>query len=107
MQDKERVPGNTTVAPEVLETIIQMTANETPGVARIYNNNNNNNGVKLKISESIVTADIYVVLESDCNTLEVCKKLQKKIARAVKEMVGMEAGSLNIHVEDFEYPETK
>ena len=107
MQEKDRVPGNTTVAPEVLETIIQMTANETPGVSRIFTNNNTNSGVKMKMTDSVVTADIYVVLDSDCNTLEVCKNLQKKIARAIKEMVGMEAGSLNIHVEDFDYPESK
>ncbi len=107
MQERDRIPGNTTVAPEVLETIIQMTANDTPGVSRIFTNNNTNSGVKLKLTDSVVSADIYVVLESDCNTLEVCKKLQKKIARAIKEMIGMEAGSLNIHVEDFDYPESK
>jgi len=107
MNETERVPGNTTIAPEVMETIIQMTANETQGVARLYNNNNAQNGVKMKIVDGIVNADIYLVLESDCNTLEVCKRVQKKVARAMKEMVGMNAGCVNIHIEDFNYPEVK
>ena len=105
MDDKKRVPGNTTVAPDVIETIIQMTANDTPGVSRIFNNNSANSGVKLKIAEGTVSADIYIALQSDCNTLAVCNTLQKNIERAIKDMVGMEVGSLNIHIEDFDYPE--
>lgn len=58
MNEKERVPGNTTVAPEVLETIIQMTADDTQGVARLYTNNNNQNGVKMKITDGTVNADV-------------------------------------------------
>ena len=107
MNEKERVPGNTTVAPEVLETIIQMTADDTQGVARLYTNNNNQNGVKMKITDGTVNADVYIVLESNCSTLEVCKHLQSKIARAIKEMVGMSVGYINIHIEDFNYPEMR
>ena len=105
MSDNERVPGNTTVAPEVLETIIEMTVNETQGVSRLFSNNNANSGVKLKISDGIVNADIYIVLKADCNTIEVCKNLQKQTDRAIKDIVAMGVGSLNIHVEDFDYPE--
>ena len=105
MDEKERIPGNTTVAPEVLETIVEMTVNETPGVSRLFNNNSANSGVKLKLSEGNVNADIYIILNADCNTLEVCKSLQKNIERAIKDIVGMGVGSLNIHVEDFDYPE--
>ena len=105
MNEKEKVPGNTTVAPEVLETIVEMTVSETQGVSRIFNNNTANSGVKLKIVDGIVNADIFIVLDADCSTLEVCKTLQKNIERAIKDIVGMGAGSLNIHVEDFDYPE--
>ncbi len=107
MNEKDRVPGNTTVAPEVIETIIQMTANDTQGVAKLYSNNNAQNGVKMKISDGVVNADVYLVLKSDCNTMEVCKHVQNKITRAIKEMVGMNVGFVNIHIEDFSYPEVK
>ena len=105
MSDNERVPGNTTVAPEVLETIIEMTVNETQGVSRIFSNNTANSGVKLKIAEGTVSADIYIALQSDCNTLATCNTLQKNIERAIKDIVGMGVGSLNVHIEDFDYPE--
>ena len=106
MNEKERVPGNTTVAPEVIETIVKMTADDTVGVSRLYSSNNAQNGVKMKIVDGAVNADVYIVLEADCSTLEVCKRLQKKIERAIKEMVGMNVGYVNIHIEDFNYPET-
>ena len=105
METKEKATGNTTVAPEVIETIVQMTANDTKGISRIYSSSANN-GVKLKIADGTVSADIYVVLDSNCsNAIEVCNNLQRKIARAVKDMVGMQVGCLNIHVEDIDYPE--
>ena len=107
MNEKDRVPGNTTVAPEVIETIIQMTANDTLGVAKLYSNNNAQNGVRMKISDDTVNADVYLVLKSDCNTMEVCKRVQNKITRAIKEMVGMNVGFVNIHIEDFSYPDVK
>ena len=106
MNEKERVPGNTTVAPEVIETIVKMTADDTVSVSRLYSSNNAQNGVKMKIVDGAVNADVYIVLEADCSTLEVCKRLQKKIERAIKEMVGMNVGYVNIHIEDFNYPET-
>lgn len=106
MNEKERVPGNTTVAPEVMETIIQMTANDTQGVSRLTSNNNAQDGVKMKIVDGTVNVDVYVILEANCSTMEVCKRLQNKIARAIKEMVGMSVGYVNIHIEDFNYPES-
>ena len=78
MNEKERVPGNTTVAPEVIETIVQMTADDTLGVARLCSSNNAQNGVKMKIVDGTVNADVYIILEADCSTLEVCKRLQKR-----------------------------
>ena len=106
-ETEEKIPGSTTVSPEVLETIIKMTANDTQGVTRLYNSSNASNGVKLKISDGIVNADVYVALDADYNTLDVCNHLQNKIIRAVKEMIGMSVGTLNIHVEDYDYPEIK
>ncbi|MHC1770796.1 MAG: Asp23/Gls24 family envelope stress response protein [Flexilinea sp.] len=103
MSEKPRVAGSTTIAPEVIETIIKMTASETKGVNRIYVSSSNS-GVKLKIDENIVNAEVYVILDHRQNTLKVGKKLQSDISRAISESVGMEAGCINIHVEDFDFP---
>lgn len=108
MNEKERVAGNTTIAPDVLETIVTMTVTETKGVSGLCSNSAAPNGIKLKIANGKVNADIYVILKADVmTTVEVCSKIQKNIARAVKEMVGMEVAKIDIHVEDFDFGDTK
>ncbi len=103
MSEKPRVAGSTTIAPDVIETIIKMTASETKGVNRIYVSSSNS-GVKIKIDEDVVNADVYVILDHRQNTLKVGKKLQNVISRAISESIGMKAGCINIHVEDFDFP---
>ena len=103
MEEKERVSGSTTVAPDVIETIIRQTAEETKGISRVYATSSNNDGVKLKISDDVVDADVYIAIEQRENAVEVSRKLQGKIVRAINEMVGMQVGFVNIHVEEFDY----
>ncbi len=57
----------------------------------------------ISVENNTVYADIYVVLENDVNIREVCRNIQKQIARAISEMVGMEVGRINIHVDDIDY----
>jgi uncharacterized alkaline shock family protein YloU len=51
----------------------------------------------------VVSADVYVILKRDVNIREVCRLLQSQIARSISEMVGMQVGKVNIHVEDIDY----
>jgi uncharacterized alkaline shock family protein YloU len=50
-----------------------------------------------------VYADIYVVLSKEINIRDVSRSIQNQIARAISEMVGMEVGRVNVHVEDIDY----
>lgn len=104
MSDNKRVPGNTTVSPDVIETIIRQTANDIKGINRIYSNSSNP-GIKIKINESTVDAEIFIVINAREKVLDVCRELQFQTARAISEMIGMEVGELNVHVEDYQYPE--
>lgn len=105
--------GKTTIAPEVLLTIAQLTSLETPGVARMANvpsavnrlfRRSSSQGIHIDIREDTVNADLYVVLKNDVNIRDVSRQLQQKVARAISEMVGMRVGQINVHVEDIEYP---
>jgi uncharacterized alkaline shock family protein YloU len=46
-----------------------------------------------------------VILESDVNIREVGRNIQIAVARAITEMIGMQVGDVNVHVEDIYYPE--
>ena len=56
------------------------------------------------IEDNRVYADIYVFLKNNVNVREVSRNIQREIARAISEMVGMEVGRVNLHIEDIEYP---
>ena len=110
-----RPPGKTTIAPDVLLTIVNLTTKETAGVARLSPvpggvdrlfQRGIGDGVRLEIEDDTVYADLYVILESDINIREVSRNLQHRVARAISEMVGMQVGRINVHIEDIEYPES-
>lgn len=62
-------------------------------------------GLHIEVVDDIVYADIYVVLEADVNIREVGRNIQIAVARAITDMIGMQVGMINVHVEDIDYPE--
>ncbi len=107
-----RPPGKTTIAPNVLLTIVRMTAEQTAGVHhlspiaggvnRLFQRGHAD-GIRIEVEDERVYADIYLVLEADINIRRVSREVQKRVARAISEMVGMEVGRVNIHIEDVAY----
>ena len=103
MEKKPRVSGSTMIAPEVIETIIKMTAMETDGVSKIPAQLTHQ-PVRIRINEEKkIDADVYVRIEYPYNVIHVGKKLQENINRVISETIGMEPGSINIHIEDIDY----
>jgi uncharacterized alkaline shock family protein YloU len=106
-------PGKTTVSPEVLLTIAQLTTLGVTGVSRMSNVPGSVNrwlergigdGVRLNIQDDVVSADIYIVMKNGYHIREVSRQVQVDVARAVTEMVGMHVGRVNIHIEDIDFP---
>ncbi len=116
MTEYSRPAGKTTIAPDVLITIARLTALAVPGVNRLANIPGGVNrlfkrgafeGVRISVENNTVYCDLYLVLNGDVNIREVSRKVQHDVSRAVSEMVGMEVGRINIHVEDIEYEITQ
>ena len=115
MDYQSNPPGKTTIAPEVLTTIARMTTLSIPGVSRLSvtpsdvnqffkRGFNVNEGVRIEVENDAVYADIYIILRGDVNGREVAHNVQTQVTRAIAEMVGMEVGKVNIHIEDIDYP---
>ena len=116
MSNTETTEGKTTIAPEVLLTIARLTTLAVPGVSRVWQipsgsvktvlkKGHVGEGVAIEVIDDVVYGDIYVVLKSEVNVREVSRQVQVQVTRAISEMVGMNVGSINIHVEDIDYPE--
>lgn len=105
-------PGKTTVSPDVLVTIARLSALSVPGVSRMANVTGGVNrlfkrgvhdGVRLEVKDNTVFANLYLILKSDVNIREVSRNVQGQVARALQEMVGMDIGEIEVHIEDIDY----
>jgi uncharacterized alkaline shock family protein YloU len=115
MTNPTRPPGKTTIAPNVLLMIARLTALDVPGVSHMYDipggvnrifQRGYDEGVRIRIEDDRVYADIHVVLEHTVNVREVSRNIQGAVSRAISEMVGMEVGRVNVHIEDIQFPES-
>lgn len=114
MKEENPYEGTTTIAPDVLLTIAQLTTLNVNGVSRLghvqtpvnqlLKRTQKREGVSIEVVDDVVYADIYVVLKNDVNVRDVSHNIQHEVARAISEMVGMSVGRVNIHIEDIDYP---
>jgi uncharacterized alkaline shock family protein YloU len=103
-------PGVIRVTRQVLTTIVINAALEVPGVARMAQITDQwsrllgrevpGQGVTLTIKDSTVTADLYIVVTSGVNIVEVGSAVQDEVASAIEHMVGMQVREVNIYIQD-------
>ncbi len=113
MNDTNRPPGKTTIAPDVLLTIARLTTLDVDGVSRMspvpggvnrYLQKGVGEGVRILIEDDRTYIDLYLIVENDVNVREVSRNVQENVSRAISEMVGMDVGRVNVHIEDIDYP---
>ena len=113
--DRYHIPGKTTIAPEVLLTIVRLTTLSVQGVSRMYDVRGGVNklfrrgvgdGVRIEIGENDkVYADLYVVVIEGVNIRETAHEIQIQVTRAISELVGLPVGRVDVHVEDIDFLE--
>jgi uncharacterized alkaline shock family protein YloU len=102
MSASERPPGKTTALG--VPGVSRM-APISGGVNRLFRKGASE-GIRIDVEEDTVFADIYLVLKEDVNIREVSRNVQQQVARAIQEMVGMDVGHIDIHIEDIDYEES-
>lgn len=116
MSDQPITPGKTTISIDVLLTIAKLTTLEVPGVSRMSRvpsrrfktmllHRQEQDGLHIEVVDDLVYTDLYVILNPDVNIREVGRNIQIAVARAITEMIGMQVGVVNVHVEDIDYPD--
>ncbi|MBA3072965.1 MAG: Asp23/Gls24 family envelope stress response protein [Anaerolineae bacterium] len=111
--DTTKMPiGKTTISPEVLVSIALLATMSVEGVSRMSPVPRDINslfkkgladGVAITVEDNMVYTEICVILKNDVKVREVCKQIQNQVSRSISEMVGMEVGRVNIHVEDIDF----
>ena len=104
--------GKTTITPEVMLTIAQLTTLNVPGVSAMSNvpggvnrlfKRGSGEGVRIDIRDDVVYIDLYLILKNEVNIRDTSRRVQHEVARAISEMVGLQVGRVNIHIEDIDY----
>lgn len=115
----ESIPGTVTIASDALVTIVRLATQEIPGVHemspdwarnvnRFLGNAQVGEGVRVDVHEnSQVSVDLFVVVDHDVSMLQLGRRVQDEISRAIEEMLGMEVREVNVHIEDVYYPPVK
>ncbi len=97
--------GRITIAQSVLDTIVQLTTLNVPGVSRLGARSalrRGGDGVRVEVTDHHVDVDVYVIVQPETNMREVAKTIQSEIARAMHEMIGMDVATVNVHIQDVE-----
>jgi len=54
----------------------------------------------LTIKDNTVTADLYIVVATNVNIVEVGSAVQEEVASAIEHMVGMQVREVNVYIQD-------
>ncbi|MDO9546997.1 MAG: Asp23/Gls24 family envelope stress response protein [Pelolinea sp.] len=112
MDEYSNTQGRTTIDPSVIIKIAKLTALSVPGVSKMASGphlvnsllkKNYLDGILIDVENNTVYADLYLVLKNDIDLYKTSLDIQEKVSRAITEMVGMDVGKINIHIEDIDF----
>ena len=107
--ERKTIPGGVTVEPTVLETIARLTTLGVPGVVGIAERDVDRllgvtgKSVVVQVREGRVFVDLHIVAGPDQSLLQLGRKVQHEVTRAVQQMIGMPVDAVNVHIEDVMY----
>ncbi len=105
-------PGSIRIAPEVLATIVNLTAMSVPGVIAMAEVPRNRllahrepdatRGVHVTVRDNAVLADVYLVVAHGANMVQIASEVQRAVTQAVHEMLGMGVRNVNVFIQGIE-----
>jgi len=107
--ERASIPGSVTVEPSVLETIARLTTLEVSGVVGIAERDVDRllgiagKSVVVQVKDESVLVDLHIIAGPDQSLLQLGRKVQYEVTRAVQQMIGMPVEAVNVHIEDVVY----
>lgn len=102
--------GDIELAPEVLEVISNIAANEVSGVYALKgtfstdmkslftNQTNYNKGVQLSYEQDGINIDVYCNLNLGVNVPKVALEIQERVKEQIYHMTDIELSEVNVHI---------
>lgn len=109
LNDQNDQLGHIKIAPEVVEVILGIAANQVEGVHQmrgtlsssinaLFGRANHGKGVTLTVTEGKVYADVYVYLEYGVSVPKVALAMQETLKEQLLFMTDLQLAEVNIHV---------
>ena len=96
------------IHPRVLAAIAALTTLSVPGVAHLrprrraalarWFGGHHSPGVQVHIEGDVVSVDLHLVTNAGFGLLDVSRRVQATVARAISEMTDMQVGEVNVHI---------
>ncbi len=94
--------GKVTYNSGIVSGIVALAINEVEGA---YLLNVKNRGIKLKIEQGGIIADISVKVDSTVNISTLAYKIQQSIKHNVESMTNYKIEKVDVHVQDVNFPD--
>lgn len=104
--------GAVRIAPEVLETIVSLTALSIPGVVRLAASPSQRaqrflprhvpTGVQIAVRNGAIAVELHLIVDSVQNMRDVAGRVQTAVAEAIDQMVGLPVAHVDVRVQDVE-----
>ncbi|WNB93588.1 Asp23/Gls24 family envelope stress response protein [Bacillus sp. NEB1478] len=101
--------GKVEISPEVIEVIASIAASDVDGVAAMRGSfasgvverlgkKSHGKGVKVELTETGISIDVYVSMKYGVSIPDVAQKIQDHIRQALLDMTALEATDINVFV---------
>ncbi|MBU3852038.1 MAG: Asp23/Gls24 family envelope stress response protein [Candidatus Paralactobacillus gallistercoris] len=109
LESRSDTAGKIEIAPEVIEIILGIAANDVDGVYQMRGNlssninewlgrTNHSKGVTLTQQDGKLMADVYVYLDYGVSVPKVALKMQETLKQQLLEMTDLTLSQVNVHV---------
>ena len=106
--------GSVTFAADVIATIAGLAATEVEGVAgmtgsvmsgigEILGRKNLTKGVKVEVGKEETAIDLYMLFFYGISVIDICKKVQENVKKAIETMTGLRVVEVNVHVQGVQF----
>ncbi len=110
--------GSVEIAPEVIEVIAGIAANEIEGIAQMKGNfaagvverlgrKNHGKGVRVDITEEGIRIDVYCVIKFGTSIPTVAMKAQQNIRQTLLNMTALQVAEVNVHIVGIQFENAK
>lgn len=111
VDNSQDVTGNIKISVDVVATIAGIATEDIEGVAYMYSSfaggiaemlsskKNPTKGVKVEMTDTNVTVDLYLVVDYGVRIPELAWEVQENVKSSIETMTGLTVDKVNIHIE--------